>query len=801
MQSRALARMVQRLGWSRVGVLYANEEYGINLATRFSQECADVGVDVAASVHFTAGVNLSSSRGQQHVESIGNVLREQFGAQYVKVYLLAAAGNDVLTALLAANRAELVRTGYVVLLPDGAFAKARSPEYREIFSQIDGSVGVNPDFNIQSVAANQMYDLWPHNTSAWNNLVNDFDTSTWAEPMAVLSNPNFDVDDIHQWAYYAWDATVFAARAAVAAWHGCSTTEDELEIHCLLAVTDTTTYRGATDTVDVDTGAYGVLNLHNGSIIRVGQILVQEQSTLVNMTPEIIVWSDGSTGRTGGPAWGQTLPVTNSPASSELWILTPFGVTIIVFCLTAVVAIVGFLWQHIQAKRKKNRPQNLRKIVEELRRVQNTIPENSTGALVRRGCASSAPTKVCTRSSTARPSRGDWLLSMSSASDIDVPAELSRDDVVLFGVIGSGHFGQVHRGNINTTFGNARVKTRVNVAVKTVQAESVTTGCVEGARRNFLEEAIVTWQFEHANIVQMYGVVTAGFPYLMVLELCSKGSLLNHVKREDVNHSTSHLLGILCGVADGMSYLVSRCFVHRDLAARNILLDDDYRAKICDFGLGRNYQKDAYVYHMASEKPLPIRWTDPWALQHQTFSESSDVWSFGVMVIEVFTNGAQPYGNWPNLLVLNSLCDGYRHLRPERMPEEVYNDIVLPCWYRLPEPDDATATPSLFDLQGDFGVPTEDMSGASSPHESSRRDERITFAHLLTRLTGMCASCADDGSNEGPSCISACTDTISVRFYETPHDYEYNLPSLMSTPASTTTGSTTLRDRTDVTVK
>ena len=50
------------------------------------------------------------------------------------------------------------------------------------------------------------------------------------------------------------------------------------------------------------------------------------------------------------------------------------------------------------------------------------------------------------------------------------------------------------------------------------------------------------------------------------------------------------------------------------------------------------------------------------------------------------------------------------------------------------------------------------MSGASSPHESSGRDELITFAHLLTRLTGMCASCADDGSNElGPSWISACT--------------------------------------------
>lgn len=135
---------------------------------------------------------------------------------------------------------------------------------------------------------------------------------------------------------------------------------------------------------------------------------------------------------------------------------------------------------------------------------------------------------------------------------------------------------------------------------------------------------------------------------------------------------------------------------------------------------------------MASDVTLPVRWTDPWAFKHVMFNEYTDgrrhhirsalesrlpmlslrvehalvsvqpplstrlspvcallcahfafapaVWSFGVTAIETFTGGARPYGTWSNLMVVESVDEGYRLARPDRMPVSVYNQVVQKCW-------------------------------------------------------------------------------------------------------------------------
>lgn len=77
----------------------------------------------------------------------------------------------------------------------------------------------------------------------------------------------------------------------------------------------------------------------------------------------------------------------------------------------------------------------------------------------------------------------------------------------------------------------------------------------------------------------MYGVVTSGFPYYLVLELCQNGELLAYVK-EHRDLEVSTLVEILRGIASGMAYLSARDFVHRDLAARNVLLDDKLKPRM-----------------------------------------------------------------------------------------------------------------------------------------------------------------------------------------------------------------------------
>ena len=134
----------------------------------------------------------------------------------------------------------------------------------------------------------------------------------------------------------------------------------------------------------------------------------------------------------------------------------------------------------------------------------------------------------------------------------------------------------------------------------------------------------------------MFGVVTSGFPYLLVLELCEKGELLDYVRAEE--HPADKLVAILLDVAAGMAHLAKHHFVHRDLATRNVLLDGKLTAKIADFGLGRDV--DGSNYYRPSDQAallLPLRWSDPEVLESNKFNEKTAVWSFGITAMEVLS--------------------------------------------------------------------------------------------------------------------------------------------------------------------
>ena len=108
-------------------------------------------------------------------------------------------------------------------------------------------------------------------------------------------------------------------------------------------------------------------------------------------------------------------------------------------------------------------------------------------------------------------------------------------------------------------------------------------------------------------------------------------------------------------------YLQSKHFVHRDLAARNILLASKFQAKISDFGLSRAVDQQKDYYRASKGGRWPIKWYAPEGVNFGTFSHQryakkmqvrsrivkmnifSDVWSFGVLLWEMYTFGKQPF--------------------------------------------------------------------------------------------------------------------------------------------------------------
>ncbi|XP_078411299.1 protein-tyrosine kinase 6-like isoform X2 [Cetorhinus maximus] len=149
-----------------------------------------------------------------------------------------------------------------------------------------------------------------------------------------------------------------------------------------------------------------------------------------------------------------------------------------------------------------------------------------------------------------------------------------------------------------------------------------------------------------------------------------------HVGKEALYLGLEQLLDMAVQVAEGMSYLESQNYVHRDLAARNVLVGDNCICKIADFGLARVVKEGVY---MSQSTAIPYKWTAPEAIEFGRFSVKSDVWSFGVLLYEIFTHGRTPYPGLDNQEVVSMISEGYRMPCPDGCPGKLY-EIMLQCW-------------------------------------------------------------------------------------------------------------------------
>ncbi|KAK7133193.1 hypothetical protein R3I94_015161 [Phoxinus phoxinus] len=155
---------------------------------------------------------------------------------------------------------------------------------------------------------------------------------------------------------------------------------------------------------------------------------------------------------------------------------------------------------------------------------------------------------------------------------------------------------------------------------------------------------------------------------------------------DDTNEglTTADLLSFTYQVARGMEFLASKNCVHRDLAARNVLLSQGKIVKICDFGLARDIMHDNNYVSKGSTF-LPVKWMAPESIFDNLYTTVSDVWSYGILLWEIFSLGGTPY---PGMVVdssfYNKIKSGYRMAKPEHASSEVY-ELMMKCWNSEPE--------------------------------------------------------------------------------------------------------------------
>ena len=144
----------------------------------------------------------------------------------------------------------------------------------------------------------------------------------------------------------------------------------------------------------------------------------------------------------------------------------------------------------------------------------------------------------------------------------------------------------------------------------------------------------------------------------------------------------AHLLEFSYQISQGMYYLHEKQVLHRDLAARNILLEHNLSVKIADFGLARDLaqnQEGKDYYRKTTPARLPWKWMSPEANKNHIFSTANDVWSYGVVLYEIFSIGGVPFPNVNYEEFLKYLESGERMARPRNCDEGVYQ-IMMNCW-------------------------------------------------------------------------------------------------------------------------
>ncbi|XP_049499167.1 tyrosine-protein kinase JAK2 isoform X2 [Panthera uncia] len=277
-------------------------------------------------------------------------------------------------------------------------------------------------------------------------------------------------------------------------------------------------------------------------------------------------------------------------------------------------------------------------------------------------------------------------LGFSGAFEDRDPTQFEERHLKFLQQLGKGNFGSVEMCRYDPLQDN----TGEVVAVKKLQHST------EEHLRDFEREIEILKSLQHDNIVKYKGVCySAGRRNLrLIMEYLPYGSLRDYLQKHKERIDHKKLLQYTSQICKGMEYLGTKRYIHRDLATRNILVENENRVKIGDFGLTKVLPQDKEYYKVKEPGESPIFWYAPESLTESKFSVASDVWSFGVVLYELFTYieksksppaefmrmiGNDKQGQMIVFHLIELLKNNGRLPRPDGCPDEIYL-IMTECW-------------------------------------------------------------------------------------------------------------------------
>nr|XP_043611138.1 probable serine/threonine-protein kinase PBL26 [Erigeron canadensis] len=251
--------------------------------------------------------------------------------------------------------------------------------------------------------------------------------------------------------------------------------------------------------------------------------------------------------------------------------------------------------------------------------------------------------------------------------------------------IGVGGFGRVYKGELTHLNGNGHY---------TIVAKRLDTSHGQGETQ-FYNELQILYEYKHENVIGLVGYSNETDEKIIVYEHASKGSLDGYLS--DVSLTWNNRLKICIDFATGLDFLHGRlnwqeAVIHRDIKPANILLFDDWKAKIGDFGLSMistiNQDTNYVIDHACGTRG----YLDPLYLKSGFLTVESDIYSFGVVLFEILC-GRSTYaiyhqkGEYLPSFIKHVFAEGKQHelvfeaIKDEIVPKSLttFQDIAYQC--------------------------------------------------------------------------------------------------------------------------
>ncbi|NXX55130.1 FGFR4 factor, partial [Scopus umbretta] len=271
---------------------------------------------------------------------------------------------------------------------------------------------------------------------------------------------------------------------------------------------------------------------------------------------------------------------------------------------------------------------------------------------------------------------------LAGVMELDLPLdakwEFPREKLVLGKPLGEGCFGQVVRAE---AYGidRDRPDRAITVAVKMLKDNATDKDLAD----LISEMEMMKLMDKHKNIINLLGVCTQDGPLYVIVEFAAKGNLREYLRARrpptpdyafdvtvmpEEQLSFKDLVSCVYQVARGMEYLESK----------RVGLAQPVQAACAQHSRGRGGQGSD-----RGAGRLPVKWMAPEALFDRVYTHQSDVWSFGILMWEIFTLGGSPYPGIPVEELFKLLKEGHRMDRPSNCTHELYM-LMRECWHAVP---------------------------------------------------------------------------------------------------------------------